>query len=78
MINYYFITEDITKGLDYDKDYVSLSALIIGKLAGKTAALSWDAQGNVTFNSKVSLNGADLQSTLDTIRKMPGPQVHKV
>jgi Ricin-type beta-trefoil lectin domain/Collagen triple helix repeat (20 copies) len=65
--------QSTTQGLNYTNGYASLTGVSGGKLSGKDTALTWDAQGNVTFSSKVLLNGNDLQNTLDTIKKMPGP-----
>jgi hypothetical protein len=56
---------DKTQGLDYKKDVVSLTGPQGGKLASKTTALTWDAQGNVVIPNKLQLGNADLQTTLD-------------
>ena len=56
---------DKTQGLDYKKDTVSLTGPQGGKLASKTTALTWDAQGNVVIPTKLQLGNADLQTTLD-------------
>ncbi len=57
---------DKTQGLSYIKDTVSLSAPNGGKLAGKTTALTWDAQGNIIVPNKFQLGNNDLQTVLDS------------
>jgi hypothetical protein len=57
--------KDKTQGLSYDSNVAGLTGPSGGFLSGKKKALAWDAQGNLVVEGKMSLGGADLQTTLD-------------
>lgn len=72
-----------TEGIDYSKNFISLTGSGGGKLSGQTNALSWDAQGNVNFASNVVLGDKPLylRSAHDTYHgvkfdnKIDGPRL---
>jgi hypothetical protein len=56
---------DKTQGLSYENNIVGLTGSSGGFLSGTKRAMTWDAQGNLVIDGKVTFRGADLQTTLD-------------